>query len=183
MASYTTVTRARVRLATNTPGGPVYEAVRKTVKAAKAIAVTNAPVGNPGDYLHRAYFPTFFSGPAVPGTYKASFSSDIRGSRGSRVVGNLRNDADHADIVELGRSATTASQTFATANRPPLRALSAGGVGDEVRAALVSTNFTRARPGKHIMGDALDDAAQAVLGVGAARRISVGDVVPSRFVS
>ena len=159
----------------------MYDAVRKTVRRAKVIAVANAPVGNPGDYRHRVFFPAFFPGPRTPGTYKASFRSDIRGTRGPNVVGNLRNNADHAIYVERGRSATTANQTFSSA-RVPIRAVDAFEEAAETRATLISTNFTSARPGKFIMEDALNDAARQVLGVAAARRGEIGDVIPSRFL-
>ena len=98
------------------------------------------------------------------------------------MVGNVRNTADHADIVELGRSASTAKQTFASAKAAPLRALTPGDEALEARRALIRARYTRARPGQHILEDALEDAASAVLGVGAARRASIGDVIPSRFI-
>jgi len=170
MATVSTVTRARVRLATNTPGGPVNNAVRRTIQQAAVTATANAPVGNPGDYLHRLYFPSWARGPATPGTFKASFRTDLKGTRGSNVVGNLRNTADHAWYVERGRRTRGGFQMFASAGRPPL---SLGGSAFEeqeaLQEALVRTVGTATRRGTYVMADALADAAAAVLGVRAGR--------------
>lgn len=168
---YTTVTTARIRAAVNTPGGPVREAVRKTIRRAKVIAIADAPVGDPGDYQHRLF--GFASGPKAPGTYKASFKSDIRGSRGPRVVGNLRNTADHAIYVELGRSTRGGWQRFTSATSyRSFPNVSAFEELDLVREQLIVVNGTATRAGKHILEDSLETAAAEVLGIGAARAVT-----------
>lgn len=174
------ISQPEVNVALNTPGGPLHRAIRRTVVRAKEVAIGNAPVGNQGDYMHRVFFPSWAKGPKAPGTYKASFSTDIRGSRGPVVIGNLRNSAEHAAVIEEGRTRRGGKQVFASASRPA-RPLGSSAFEEQraVAQALVSVYGTSTREGLHIMEDALAVAAAAVLGVRAGRKVAAGQTIPS----
>lgn len=131
-----TVTRQSVRLATNTPGGCVRDFVDDLVEEARNYAVAASPKNKVANAMHRG---------GVVGTYKASWRTDRRGSNGSNVQGRLSNDADHAIIVEEGRSAAFKWQKFSWTKW--------GGGIQSVRS-------TKARRGRHIAAKAIEKASR-----------------------
>ena len=161
--------------ALNTPGGGVYQWRDEVTKDTYATCIATAPVNNPMNAMHRG---------GHVGDYKKGFDWDRRGSSSHHTIGRVTNDQDYAIYVELGRSASNKMQIFSwTAwggdirrvggpkvvetreetqpggthkrfNRP----LSRGEVAYNERIGGLPRRMgdgTNARPGQHIMRNAL----------------------------
>ncbi len=129
--------------ALNTPGGAVHEWRDDTAEKVTFAAIRRSPVGNPLDALH--------SGGNV-GTYKRSWGFDRVGSNQHRLQFTVFNGAEHADIVEFGRRATSKDQYFAWSMATP------------PGAARWYTR-TGSRQGQHVLRDATNRVmSQAVSG-------------------
>lgn len=90
--------------ACNTPGGPVYEWRDMVTARIREDAIVNSPINDPMNAQHRA---------EVVGTFQRSWAPwDRRGSHGHNNIGRVMNTADHAQIVEYGRSASRKMQIF-----------------------------------------------------------------------
>jgi Bacteriophage HK97-gp10, putative tail-component len=122
--------------ALNVPGGDVFEWRDDVAERIIAFARGASPVNDPLNAMHR--------GGAV-GIYAASWSWSRVGSNRHRVRATVRNDADHAQLVEYGRGPSTGRETFSwTEWGGAIRTLRRG---------------TRGWGGKHV----LRNAANAVL--------------------
>jgi hypothetical protein len=135
-----TVTDRTVIQALNTPGGLVFdwrdEVAAETIRIAEAMS----PVNNVLNARHRAGW---------TGEYKQSWGFDRMGSNGHTVRATIYNGANHADIVEYGRSASSRPETFSwTGHSPP------GSVSMHRRG-------TGSRVGKHILANSVNMAMAA----------------------
>jgi hypothetical protein len=97
------ITDRAVITALGTPGGPVYEWRDQIGAEIKAQAQATSPVNDPQNAVHRG---------GRVGTYKKGWDWDRRGSRGHHNIARIVNSADHADIVEYGRSGSSRMQIF-----------------------------------------------------------------------
>jgi hypothetical protein len=139
------ITKQSVYRAVNTPGGPVYEWRDRMMHDTQDRATVKAPVNNPLNARHR--------GGGV-GTYNRGFRTRRTGNQNG-VGAVIFNDVAHAIYVEEGRSESTQFQVFSWtkwngeihyingAGRIPNYPLPFGG------------RKTAARPGKHILANAL----------------------------
>lgn len=97
------ITDRAIITALNTPGGAVFEWRDETMQQIRDHAFANSPVNDPMSAEHRG---------GEVGTYKASWSTSRAGSGAHTVRATIANSADHADIVEYGRSSSTRYQRF-----------------------------------------------------------------------
>jgi len=98
-----TVTDRAIISACNTPGGPVWKFMGDLADQIVDTAWRRSPVNNVLNAQHRG---------GVVGTYKNSWDSDRRGTRGHRLIVRVTNSADHAVFVEYGRSMSSKFQVF-----------------------------------------------------------------------
>jgi len=107
MATYrvdVSITDAGVIRALNTPGGAMYEWRGKVEDEILDWCHSLAPINHKLNAAHRG---------GVVGTYKAGFRSSTIGSNGHWLRLRVYNVADHANIVEYGRSKSLKPERFA----------------------------------------------------------------------
>lgn len=147
------ITKQSVWRAVNTPGGPIYEWRDRMMQQTQDRATVSAPVNNPLNARHRG---------GVVGTYKRGFRTRRTGNQNG-VGAVIWNITDHAIFVEEGRSMSTKFQLFSWSKYPGqlvyvngrgfLRNLG-GWAADADDIGFIGRK-TKARPGKHILANAL----------------------------
>jgi hypothetical protein len=137
------ITDIAIISALNTPGGAIHGWRNETAIAITAQAIATAPVNDPLNATHRG---------GVVGTYKRSFGWDSVGSNGHRVRATIFNGAGHADIVEFGRRESGGYERFAWRGWVPPGSIDA------------TTRGTSARPGRHILRNAVNGVMPSATG-------------------
>jgi hypothetical protein len=113
-----------------TPDTPLWIARDRWMYTTDLAAKAAAPVNNPLNALHRG---------GVVGTYAASFHA--RRTTSPTSIGFVYgNRANHASVVEWGRSASNRRQRFSWTRYP---------------GVIASYSRTRARDGDHVIADAV----------------------------